>query len=108
MLRAERRYPSGRYASLAICVILGIALGIFHNRAAARNRSDPVTSSVRVLMLPPTMAASGISAWLGRQVGWLFRGRVADSENRRLRAENSRLREEIAALREAEITARRL
>jgi rod shape-determining protein MreC len=108
VLRNERESRRIRIMMVAVCVVVGIALGVWHNRAAARGRGDFVTSAVRTVTVPLVGALTGIGRWSGRQIGWLFRGRTVDEENRRLREENARLRGENARLREADINAQRL
>jgi rod shape-determining protein MreC len=93
---------------IVVCVLLGILLGVWHNRAAARERPDVVTSTVRTITAPVVRATGGVGAWFSRQFGWLLHGKSMDTENRRLKEEVARLREENARLREAEITAARL
>jgi rod shape-determining protein MreC len=108
VLRKERDTRRLRFRGIATCVLIGILLGMWHNRQVSRGRSDIVTNSIRTVTSPFVNAASGVSGWFGRQFGWLFNGRSLAEENRRLHAENDQLRQENATLHEANITAQRL
>lgn len=100
-----RRKP---FLGITICVLVGVVLGVIHNRLTARSVGDPVTGAIRTVTTPLVAATDAASDWISRQFGWLMRGRGMDGENRRLREENTRLRGELAQLREAEATAQRL
>src|ERR1051325_1372560 len=104
--RPARRHS--KHFGLAVCLVLAMTLGAWHNRAAANGKSDIVTSSVRTVTSPFILLTSGVGRWIGRQVGWIFHGKSTDDEMRRLRQENARLKEEVARLKEADITAARL
>lgn len=108
MLRQERENRTHRFRVVIVCVVLGVVLGIWHNRRADSGRPNFVTGTIRAVTAPVVNGASSVGEWTGRQFGWLFRGRALAEENRRLRAENGRLRQEAAALREADTSARRL
>lgn len=107
MLQKPARRHS-KHLGIAICLLLGMTLGAWHNRAAANGRTDVVTASVRTLTSPFILMTSRVGSWIGRQVGWLFHGKSTDNELQRLRRENAQLKEEVARLREADITAARL
>jgi rod shape-determining protein MreC len=104
----RREAGRSRLAVIILCVLAGVALGVWHSRAAARERSDPLTSAVRTVTVPLVRAVAGTTRWANRQIGWLFHGRTLADENRRLRQEVAGLQEEVARLREAEITSERL
>src|SRR5258706_10913639 len=104
--RREKRH--NKYFGVVVCLLLSMALGALHNRAAAAGRADLITSSVRTLTSPLVLLTSGVGRWLGRQAGWIFHGKSTDNELRKLKLENDRLRDEVARLREAEITVARL
>jgi rod shape-determining protein MreC len=108
VLRKERDTSRKRFRGIIVCVLVGILLGMWHNRQVSHGRSDIVTNSIRTVTSPFVSAASGVGGWFGRQFGWLFNGRSLAEENRRLHAENDALRQENATLREADITAQRL
>ena len=105
--RAQAR-RGRRYTAVLILLGIAILLSYVHNRAVDGDRMDPVTAAVRTLTVPLVNAVSNSWEWVSGQVGWVFRGRGVDAENRTLRAENARLQEEVNRLREAEITANRL
>lgn len=108
MLRKERESRWRHYVGALFFVLFGIGIGIWHNRMGAQGQSDGLTSLVRTVTVPLVSGLSNAGQWFSRQVGWLFRGRALEEENRRLREEAAWLREENARLREAEITAQRL
>lgn len=108
MLRRERERQRRRFLPVLICVFLGIAIGVWHNRQTARGKSDIVTSTVRAVTAPIVAAVGGVGDWFGRQWGWLLHGRSLSQENRRLKEENGRLRQENARLVEADAAAQRL
>jgi rod shape-determining protein MreC len=108
VLREARKNRSRRYVTIAVCIVLGIAIGILHSRTAATGRTDPVTSAVRTVTAPIVQGVSGIGGWFGRQFGWIFRGRSLEAENRRLVAENDRLRGLAASHQESDIELLRL
>lgn len=108
MLRRERERRRRRFLPVLICVLVGTAIGVWHNRQTARGRTDFVTSSVRAVTTPVISVVGGIGDWLGGQFGWLFRGRSLAAENRALREENDRLKQDNARLTEADISASRL
>jgi rod shape-determining protein MreC len=108
VLRRERERRRRRFLPVLICVFLGVGIGVWHNRQAARGRSDIVTSTVRAVGAPVVGAAEGVGGWFSRQWRWMFRGRALAEENRRLRDENDRLKVDNARLAEADATAQRL
>lgn len=108
MLQSQRPSRRIRTLGVALAVLLGTALGVWHNRRERQGLSDPVTSAVGTVTSPFVGAMVGAKRWVSRQAGWLVRGRTADEENRRLREEVRRLREQNAALLEASATAERL
>src|SRR5689334_526034 len=85
-----------------------MAVGAWHNKRAARGKSDVVVSGVRTVTAPMVGGVSRVTGWFSREFGWITRGYRLDRENRALREENGRLSEENARLREADITAQRL
>jgi len=93
---------------ILLCLVLGVALGLWHNRMAALGHSDFLTSAVRTVTVPVVNGLSNAGYWFQRQIEWLFRGHTLDAENQQLREEVARLREENARLREADITVQRL
>ncbi len=106
-----RREPGKRrrkYLVVLTCVLLGVILGAWHDRAAERGVNDPVTGTIRTVTAPFVRAFGAVSEWFGRQIGWLVRGRSLDIENRSLRAENAMLKEDRARLRESDAGYRRL
>ena len=105
--RAQAR-RGRRYGAALILLGIAILLSSIHNRAVERDRIDPFTAGVRTVTVPIVNAVSNTWEWVTGQVGWIFRGRGVDAENRNLREENARLQEEVNRLREAEITANRL
>lgn len=107
MLRKERNRRR-RFLPVLICILLGTAIGLWHNRQTARGRTDIVTSAVRTVTSPVVALFGGVGDWFGRQWGWLLHGRSLAEENRRLRLENDRLRLDNARLVEADATAQRL
>ncbi len=108
MLQSQR--PSGRtrYVGVTIVVVLGMLLGVWHNRRERAGLGDPVTSTVGLVTSPLVRGAVGTRRWFSRQTGWLLRGRSSDEENRRLRDRVRLLTEQNAELREAAATAQRL
>jgi rod shape-determining protein MreC len=107
LLRKERNRRS-RFLPVLICIFLGTAIGLWHNRQTARGRTDIVTSAVRTVTSPVVALFGGVGDWFGRQWGWLLHGRSLAEENRRLRLENDRLQLDNARLVEADATAQRL
>lgn len=108
MLRNERNNRRGQLLPVLVCIIIGVSLGILHNRATQRGKSDPVVSVIRTVTRPFVGAAVGTERWFSRQVGWLFHGRTLARDNRLLIQQNQSLREEVARLQEADIDAARL
>jgi rod shape-determining protein MreC len=108
MLRREREFNRRKILVIVVCIGLGIAIGMWHNRQVARGRSDIVTTIVRTVTAPFVSTLDAVSRWFGGQFGWLIHGRSLAADNRRLREENARLRETNAKLLEADITAQRL
>lgn len=107
-MRSETTPRARRYWAALILLILGALLGVWHNRAVARGSQDPVVGTVRGALATPVGWLNGISRWFGRQTGWLFRGRAAEEENRRLKERVAQLEGENAALREAQTNLDRL
>lgn len=108
MLESQRPNGRIRIVGVLVAVVLGTALGVWHNRRERAGLTDPVTAAVGVVTTPIVRGMVSAKRWVSRQTGWLVRGRFADEENRRLREEVRRLREENAALQEAAATAQRL
>jgi rod shape-determining protein MreC len=108
VLRKDREKRNGKYLSILLCIILGVTLGVIHNRNAQKGRSDAFTSVIRTATSPFIGAISGTGKWFNRQFGWLIHGKTLAAENRVLRSQNQALQEEVAQLREDEIDAQRL
>jgi rod shape-determining protein MreC len=106
LLKPAKRHSNS--LGVGICLLLGMTLGAWHNRAAAAGRTDVVTASVRTLTSPLVLMTSGVGRWFGRQIGWIFHGRSTEDEIRRLRRENAQLKEEVARLKEADLAVQRL
>src|SRR4029079_13855020 len=108
MLRRERNNNRRRLFVVLFCTVIGVGIGMWHNRQTARGRSDVVTTSVRTISSPFVSALGAVSTSTSNQFGWLIHGRSLASENRQLREDNARLREANARLNEADISAQRL
>ncbi|MCL5283235.1 MAG: rod shape-determining protein MreC [Armatimonadetes bacterium] len=101
----ERKF---RYLGFIICIILGVALGIWHNLLLKHHRADPVESVVRLVTRPTLKAGHAVTQWLDRQVGWLFSGKTMAAENQRLRTQVAALKAQVAALQEADVENQQL
>ena len=107
-MRSETTPSARRYWAALVFLCVGVLLGVWHNRVTARGDQDPVVSGVRGVLTTPAGWMSGTMHWVGRQSGWLFRGRAVDTENRRLKERTAQLEGENAALREAQTNYDRL
>ena len=76
---------------LVLVVLVGIGLGMVQNQARSRGEFDPVTGSIRNVLLPMTTSLDGMGDRL--TIAW---GGVKESEQ--LRDENRRLREQLNAV----------
>lgn len=92
-----------RYWPLLLFMILGALTGAWHNRAVRQGRADPVSGSVRAIIAPPAAGLKLFSAWVGKNIGWIFRGRSLASENARLKMKVAELQNENVTLQEASI-----
>ncbi len=108
MLRSETTPHARRYWAALVFLLLGILIGVWHNRVTTRGDRDPVVGAVRGVLAPPVGWIGGVSRWFGRQTGWLFRGRAVDTENLRLKERVAQLEGEKATLLEAQTNYNRL
>lgn len=108
MLRSTPTRPIGNRLVLAGLVLLGVSLGVLHNRAIARGDPSPVTTVVRTVTMPLVAAVTGVSCWISGRWSVLVGAEQAVRENRELRDENARLRAEVTRLHEMGILAQRL
>lgn len=107
-MRSETTPRARRYWAALIFLLLGILLGVWHNRVTARGGQDAVVGGVRGVLATPVGWMSGATHWFGTQTGWLFRGHTVDMENRRLKERVAQLEGENAALLEAQTNYNRL
>src|SRR5258706_14098450 len=107
-MRAERTPPARRYWAVLLFLVLGMLFGSWHNRQIDRGAADRVPGTVRGALAPPADALGKVSHWISRQTGWIFSGRSASEENRRLKERLEVLEGENASLREAQIKYERL
>jgi rod shape-determining protein MreC len=89
-------------------VALGALLGAWHNHQVDRGRTDVVVTVVRGAIAPPALLLRRTSIWIGRETGWVFRGRRDAIANRALRRRVVELRDENLRLREAQVDLDRL
>ena len=102
-MRGEQTPHARRYGAALLFVVLGTAVGAWHNRAANRGHTDVVTGAVRGVVAPPAGALERATRRVGEETSWLFRGRALATENERLRAQIAELQGENAKLTEAQI-----
>lgn len=107
-MRSETTPHARRYWAALSFLLLGVVLGVWHNRATVGGRQDPAVGFVRGVLATPVGWVNGISRWCGRQTGWLFHGRAAEAENRQLKERVAQLEGENAALKEAQVNLDRL
>ncbi len=108
MLHNESEGNRSKIVKLLAIVLVGIVLGLWHNRQVARGKSDFVTSSVRTVISPFVYVTHSVGGWFANQTSWLFRGKSLADENKRLKDENARLQFEVSTLRESDISLKRL
>lgn len=108
MLATEPEPRRRRYVGLVLCVIVGITLGVLHNRAYNGQRPDPVTNAARRVTVPLVSGTRSVFRWFADGFNGAFHGRAIVAQNRQIMAENARLREEIARLTELEVASQRL
>lgn len=108
MLDDEARSIWRRIIPLAVCVALGIGIGIWHRAAVARGSNDAVTVVLRTALSPVVAASDAVVGWFGHRISILVRSRELARENSTLKRRVSELTEEVADLREARIRADRL
>lgn len=104
----ERVSPLRRYAPVTALVVLGIAIGAWHNAQTRRDRPDLLAGLVRGTVTPPASVLGGVGRWIGAQAGWMFAGRGLAEENLRLTRRVADLESENARLSEAAISLDRL
>ena len=107
-MRSETTPHARRYWAALIFLVLGVLLGVWHNRVTAHGDQDRAVGAVRGVVAPPVGWMGGVSQWFGRQTGWLFRGHSVEDENRRLKERVAQLQGEKAALLEAQTNYNRL
>ena len=94
--------------SLAVLVVLGLALGVARDRSLRRGKSFVVQATVRSILAPSQMAFRTVAATGQRAVRILKPRSVLLKENTGLRSEVARLELENARLREASAENSRL
>ncbi len=108
MLLTDNHRPRNRYLGVVICVVIGIAMGIWYGAARSTGRSSPPAAAVRSATQPVVTGVRSVGTWMRRQTSLVVRARQLEAENQQLRAKLGRLEGEIAGLREADATAARL
>jgi len=108
LLRSNPKPLIGNRAALVGLVLVGVCLGVFHNRALARGAPSPLTTVVRTVTLPLVGAITSAGRWVSARWAALVDAERAVRENHVLRDENARLRAEVARLQELGIQALRL
>lgn len=103
-------YPTSirRYYPAVAFLMLGAALGAWHNRAAEHGRADLVSGVVQTVVAEPAAMLRRSVSWCGAQAGWMLSGRRLAAENSQLREQVAELESETARLREQAVENDRL
>src|SRR4051812_48511046 len=108
-MRSEERSPRARrYWAVLVFVLLGTAIGIWHNNRSDRGKPDYVEGAVRGVVAPPANALGKITHWFGAQTDWFSNSHHLADENRKLKERIAELEGENAALHETQINYNRL
>lgn len=93
---------------IVLCIIIGAALGVWHNAAVSRGATDPFTSFVRTALSPLVAATGSAADWFSGTGRWLTRSRALARENVELRRRVAELTRQVQDLRELALTGERL
>ncbi len=107
-MRSERAPTARRYWLALLFLILGTAVGVWHNRRVSSGRSDPLAGIVRNVVSAPVRGLRSTSSWFGKQTDWITHGRQISEENRQLREQVATLQGENNTLTESQIELQRL
>jgi rod shape-determining protein MreC len=93
----RRARANAPFVALAATLVLGVVVGILHNRSRTHHHSDPVLSSARTALAPVQTAtfrahAAVTGNSLPRGWQWPWAGSALARENARLQAEVARLK----------------
>ncbi len=86
--------------TVGILAILGLMLGIYHNRQLQQGGVDPLTMFVRMLLLPLQSGVHTVSEGLGNYFSTLVSAHQALEQKSTLQEENARLRAQVAQMSE--------
>jgi len=101
--RVERRSPRFRATTLLVALlVVGVGVGIVHNRLRAQGRPDPLLGSLQAIARPAQTAVAGVRQ--GTSTTWkgLFGGVALERENQQLKTQLSAAQLELESLRRQE------
>ena len=87
-----------RYWPLPLLMLLGIVLGVLHNRAVRLHQPDPTILLVQNILALPARMTTATAKWTSRHTGWLLNGYSLAKQNRKLQARLSALKAENNSL----------
>lgn len=108
MMRADNKTAVQRYWAVLTLVVVGAAIGAWHNFQVRRGRSDYVTMAVRTVITPPAAQLGRLGRWLAGLVHIEWNGRALALENARLLRRVAELEAENARLQSADANQERL
>lgn len=93
---------------LSVLLVIGIGLGVLHNRWNASGYSDPILAGTSVILAPAQVGAARFQNAAFFSWNSLFNGKRVNEENARLKKEIAQLRTENQSLRSKAAEADRL
>jgi rod shape-determining protein MreC len=86
--RVERRgFRIARGTVVGGLIVIGVVIGVVHNRLQASGKTDPVLSTAQAVALPAQVVAARTSQGVSSTWQGLFRGQALEKENATLRAQ---------------------